>query len=117
MQETNYPEYYEQLRKLMGQLGRAIPKTMSGFQQLHSEAIRDGALSTKVKELISLGIAITVRCDGCIAYHVHDALEAGASYEEVLETIGVAVMMGGGPATVYGAQALEALEQFQKARA
>lgn len=62
--------------------------------------------------MIALGIAITVRCDGCIAYHVHDSLQAGSSSEEILETIGVAVMMGGGPSVVYGCEAMEALDQF-----
>jgi alkylhydroperoxidase/carboxymuconolactone decarboxylase family protein YurZ len=52
-------------------------------------------------------------CDGCIAYHVHDALKAGASRKELLETIGVAIMMGGGPALMYGCAALEALDQFE----
>lgn len=56
---------------------------------------------------------MTVRCDGCVAYHVHDALEAGASRDEIVEVIGVAVLMGGGPAVVYGSEALEAVEQFQ----
>jgi AhpD family alkylhydroperoxidase len=73
----------------------------------------EGALSTKVKELIALAIAITVRCDGCIAYHVHDARKAGATRQELVETIGVAVMMGGGPSVMYGAEALEALNQFE----
>jgi alkylhydroperoxidase/carboxymuconolactone decarboxylase family protein YurZ len=52
-------------------------------------------------------------CDGCIAFHTHDALRAGATPQEVLEALGIAVLMGGGPAAVYGWQALEALEQFQ----
>ena len=59
-----------------------------------------------------MGIAITVRCDGCIAFHVHDALKSGATPNEIVETIGVAVLMGGGPAVVYGCEALEALQQF-----
>ncbi|BAS27730.1 carboxymuconolactone decarboxylase family protein [Limnochorda pilosa] len=63
-------------------------------------------------ELMSLAIAIVVHCEGCIACHVHDALDHGASREEVAETVGVAVMMGGGPSVVYGSLALEALEQF-----
>ena len=58
-------------------------------------------------------IGIAVHCEGCITYHVHDALRAGASSQEVAETVGVAVMMGGGPSVVYGAEALEALAQFQ----
>jgi AhpD family alkylhydroperoxidase len=111
--EKRYPEYYEHLRGLMGKLGEDLPGPMSGFGQMHHKAVADGALSAKVKELIALGIAITVRCDGCISYHVHDAIVAGAERAEILETIGVAVLMGGGPSAVYGAEALEALEQFE----
>ena len=57
-------------------------------------------------------MAIALRCDGCITLHVGDAINAGASSEEILETIGVAVLMGGNPAVVYGCEAMEALEQF-----
>ncbi len=52
-----------------------------------------------------------------IAYHVHDALRAGATRQEIVETIGVAMMMGGGPATMYGCHAFEALDQFETERA
>ena len=108
-----YPEHYEHIQSLMGKLGQEIPGTMGGFGRLHKAAVADGVLSTEVKELIALGIAITVRCDGCIAYHVHDALQAGATREEIYETIGVAILMGGGPSIMYGCEALEALEQFE----
>lgn len=108
----NYPEYYEHLKQLIGKLGGEIPGPMGGFGRLHQSAIADGVLSAKVKELIALGIAITIRCDGCIAFHVHDALQAGANRKEITETISVAVLMGGGPSVVYGGEALEALEQF-----
>jgi AhpD family alkylhydroperoxidase len=107
-----YPEYYEHIRGLVGQLGSEIPGTMTGFTQLHKEAVQPGALSTKCKELIALAIAVVVRCDGCISYHVHDALATGATRKEITEAIGVAVMMGGGPSLMYGAEALEALDQF-----
>ncbi|UCA55629.1 MULTISPECIES: carboxymuconolactone decarboxylase family protein [Aequorivita] len=100
------------LVELMDKLGVQIQETMQGFGQLHKASIAEGALTSKTKELIALGIAITVRCDGCIAYHVHDALEAGAKKEEITETIGVAILMGGGPSVVYGCEALEALTQF-----
>ncbi len=61
-----------------------------------------------------MAIGISVRCDGCIASHVRAALGAGATREEILDTIGVAVFMGGGPATVYGAEALQAVEEFEQ---
>lgn len=110
----NYPQYYQQLQQLMGKLSQELPAPMAGFGQLHQGAMANGSLSTKTKELIALGIAITVRCDGCISYHVHDALQAGATNEEIIETIGVAVLMGGGPAAIYGSEALEALKQFEQ---
>jgi AhpD family alkylhydroperoxidase len=117
MATNNYPDYREKLNNLVAQLRDEIPDTMKGFGSLHSAATKKGALDAKMKELIALGIAISVRCEGCIAYHVHDAIEAGASRDEIMETIGVAVLMGGGPALMYGAEALEALDQFEAVRA
>lgn len=108
-----YPEKYHRLQSLAGKLATEISGPMKGFAQLHQQALVDGALSKKVKELMALAISITTPCAGCISYHVHDALKAGATHGEVLETIGVAVMMGGGPGLVYGCEALEALTQFE----
>ena len=64
------------------------------------------------KELIAFAISIAGRCDGCVAYHAKKAAEAGATREEILETIGVAVQMGGGPSMVYGGEALRAYDSF-----
>lgn len=111
----NYPQYFEKLQKGMGQFGGDHPQVMSAFMQLHKGSLVDGALNNKTKELIALAIAITVRCDGCISFHVHDALKAGVTRAEIVEAVGVAVLMGGGPAVVYGCEALEALDQFEKA--
>lgn len=111
----SYPDTYAHLQELMGRLGAAAPEVMGGFAALHAAGTRDGALSTQTKELIALAIGIAVHCDGCIAYHVHDAMRAGATRGEIVETIGVAVMMGGGPSVVYGCDALEAVEQFERA--
>lgn len=111
--KKNYPEYYRYLRDLTAGLSTRLPRPMEGFAALHSGALAEGALDTRTKELIALGIAIAVRCDGCIAYHVHDAIAAGATREQIVETIGVSVLMGGGPALMYGAEALEALNQFE----
>jgi AhpD family alkylhydroperoxidase len=108
----DYSKNYNDLTKLMDEMGAKIPSVITSFNDLHIASIKDGALSTKTKELIALGIAITVRCDGCIAFHVKDALKSGATSEEIMETIGVAILMGGGPSVVYGCEAMEALGQF-----
>ncbi len=113
MSEQNHPRARQHLGTLLHKLTKELPEPLAGFSQLHKGAMSDGVLSTPTKELIALGIAICVNCDGCIAWHVHDALRAGATRPEVLETIGVALMMGGGPAAIYGCEALEALEQFE----
>jgi AhpD family alkylhydroperoxidase len=117
MAEKHFPEYYHHLRGLLGKLGKELPGPMGGFAQLHKQAGADGALAAKIKELIALAIAVAVRCDGCIAFHTHDALKAGASRPEILEALGVAILMGGGPSVMYACEALEALEQFQAASA
>ena len=110
----NFPEHYKELSSWMEKLGVAIPEVMQGFGALHQASLKSGALDGKTKELIALGIAITVRCDGCICYHVHDAMKAGASNEEIAETISVAILMGGGPSVVYGIEAFQALSQYQE---
>ncbi|MBS3770879.1 MAG: carboxymuconolactone decarboxylase family protein [Bacteroidales bacterium] len=61
---------------------------------------------------MALAIGITSRCEGCIACHVQDAIKAGATHEEIVETIGVAVLMGGGPSIVYGDKAYKAMQEM-----
>ena len=109
---VDYIALREDLEQGLGQLGRELPGPMSGFARLHRKATADGALTSSVKEMMALAISIVVGCDGCIAYHVHDAIEAGASREELLEAIGVAILMGGGPGSIYAIHALEAVDQF-----
>lgn len=117
MSPVDHVAEHERLRGLMQDLAREAPGPFSGFARAHASAVTDGALGPHVKELMALAVAICTHCEGCIAFHVHDALQAGATHEQVTETIGVAIMMGGGPAAVYGADALEALRQFETARA
>jgi AhpD family alkylhydroperoxidase len=109
---TNYVEYHQHLEERLAQLGRELPGPMTGFARLHKKAMEDGALSHKVKEMLALAISIVVGCEGCIAYHVHDAMEAGATRPELLEAVGVGLLMGGGPGSIYDAHALDAIEQF-----
>lgn len=87
-------------------LSQSCPEVMKNFGALHGEAIKDGALSKKDKELIALGIAIAVRCEGCILAHVKASLSFGANFEEISEVVDTAILMGGGPSTVYGGHAL-----------
>lgn len=109
----NYPQRLRELKSGVTALANESPAALKGFGALHDASVEAGALDTKTKELIALAAGIVVHCEGCIAFHVHDALDAGASRQEIIETIGVAVMMGGGPALMYGCDAYEALKQFE----
>jgi len=88
------------------------PDTAKGFTALHHAAMAEGDLDVKTKELIALGIGIAKQCIDCIGFHVIAAKKAGASREDITETISVAIMMGGGPSFMYGSKALEAYDQL-----
>lgn len=111
-------DHGRELLRELGGLGRElrtlIPGVYEGFGKFHEESFKDGALDRKTKELIAFGIAIAVRCDGCIASHARGAAMAGATENEVAEAIGVAMLMSGGPGTVYGPRALAAFRDFEK---
>ena len=111
MKET-YPETHKRIQRLSAKLARDLRSPMTAFAQLNGVTTAPGALNAKTKQLIALGISISSRCEGCIAYHVHDAIRAGATRGEILEALGVSIMMGGGPAVVYACEALDAMNQF-----
>jgi AhpD family alkylhydroperoxidase len=104
---------HTELQQGLRSLYSALPGTMVGFNTMHTRTVEGGALPRVTKELMALAIGIAVHCEGCIAFHVHDAIQAGASRAEIEETIGVAIMMGGGPALVYATDAMTALDQFE----
>ena len=107
-------EFLEKTLERIGNYGKANPELMGAFSKLHHIGTKQGALSTKDKELIALGISISTKCEGCIAMHTSNALENGATDNEIIETIGTAIYMGGGPAVVYGAKAFEILKAFEE---
>jgi AhpD family alkylhydroperoxidase len=110
--ETNWVELADKLTASMKECHSGQPDVFKAFGTLAKAANVPGALDTKTKELIALAIGIAIRCDGCIAFHARSCVKYGATREEIMEMISVAVYMGGGPSTVYGARALEAFDQF-----
>ena len=109
---TDHKAYAKEVDGRAAALFKAAPDTMRAYRGLMEAVNKDGALDSKTKELMALAIAIATRCEGCINYHTREAIKKGANREEAVETISIAVEMGGGPATVYGALALEAFDQL-----
>lgn len=108
----NWPETTKKLTGGLRNLRGGAPEVMKAFAGLAQAALASNALDTKTKELIALGIAVAVRCDDCIAFHVKAALEQGATREEISETLGMAIYMGAGPSAMYASHALAAVDQF-----
>lgn len=106
----DWTDFLDETNAELAELRRTIPDTAAGFSQLAKAAGKAGALDPKTKELIALGIGIAARCDGCIGFHVKALVRLGATREEVAETVGMTVYMGGGPSLMYGAKALAAYD-------
>lgn len=109
---SHYTELISDLSIHLNQLRADLPEVMQKFKELNQAAAQEGALSTKTKELIALGIAVAARCPGCIGFHSKALVKLGASLKEVEETLAMAIYMGGGPSVMYAAEALKAFKEF-----
>ncbi len=109
---TDYVAALKTIREEQKFLGNEAKEVGQAMHGVFSAVVKDGAIDKKSKELIALGIAIAVRCEGCILTHVAALLRFGATLEEIAETVEVAVLMGGGPSVTYGGKAIAAAKQF-----
>lgn len=110
--DTPYVDKLTNINKQLSKLADTQSKAMRGFTSLRIAAAAKGELDQKVKELIALSIAVADQCDGCIAFHVDDAMREGATRGEIEEALMVAVSMGGGPALVYATHAMDAYDEL-----
>lgn len=108
----DWKEYSALNKNNITKLAKGNPELMRGLRELGKAEEAKGALSLKTRELISLAVAATTRCDGCIAVHAEAAAKAGASRNELLETLAVAVSLNAGAALVYSGRILDAFDQF-----
>ena len=108
----NWPETTQVLSSKLKNLRGGAPEVMKAFSSLAQTALTPKALDVKTKELIALAIGIAVRCDDCVAFHVKAAIQAGATRDEIMETLGMAIYLGAGPSAMYASHALDAYTQF-----
>lgn len=113
---TDWAALTKDLSAMLREMRGGAPDVMKGFSGMAQAALRAHALDTKTKELIALAIGIAVRCDDCIAFHAKAAVDQGASREEILETLAMAIYMGAGPSVMYAAHALAAYKQFEDSK-
>lgn len=105
----DWNEYQKQIGATVSELMKISPDTARGYQTLSAANSKTSKLGEKTRQLISLAVAVTTRCDGCMVIHTEAALKAGATKEEISEALGVAVAMNAGAALVYSTRVLDAV--------
>ena len=100
--------YRQQLVETIGKIAQLSPDTVRGYSVLGAASSKTKHLDAKIRELIALAVAVTLRCDGCITVHTDAAKKQGASQEEIAEALGVAVSVNAGAALVYSARVMDA---------
>jgi len=115
MSTSSYSDRVAQRRAGIGKFAKQQPDVMRAFRELNRAGGEARSLDAKTKELISLSIAVALRCDDCIGFHAQACLNAGATPEEISDALGVAIVMGGGPALMYASHAMDAVAEFSAA--
>ena len=113
--KKDYKTTTEELYSNVLLLGEALPDVMGSFHQTMAHAWKDGAVSKKNKELIATALAVAAGCEGCIGVHTQSLVKSGVTRQELVEVLGVAVCMGGGPAVMQAGEALKSFDQFAAA--
>lgn len=83
------------------------PESFAALSNLAKVVMKDGALSAQTKELMAIALSIAANCEPCVKIHTRRALQLGASAAQISETVGVAVLMLGGPADVWPVEIIE----------
>lgn len=112
MAQEAVKERVDEFFTYMAQFGQKYPEVAQNFMGLVGSIMQDGAVTSKDKELIALGIAVGLRCVPCIYAHTQACLRMGATAEEILEAACVAVQMSGGPGMAHIVEVMKALEAF-----
>jgi AhpD family alkylhydroperoxidase len=110
----DWPTMASELSGAIKEVRLGTPEVMKAFSAMAQAATKGGAVDAKTKELIAIAIAVAIRCDGCVAFHAQAAAKLGATREEIMEVMGMALYMGAGPSLMYAAQAVEAYAGFAR---
>jgi AhpD family alkylhydroperoxidase len=108
----NSKEKLNSVNETLKRLGRANPEAMKGFQKFMQKVKGKGTLSTKMKNLIGVAVAVSRQCEYCVPFYVSQALESGATEDEIIESTLVAGLLGGGPAIMFAKRVFDALEDL-----
>lgn len=112
----DWNEYHEQIKKRNAQIGRDSSDIIRGYRMMSAAGNNANLLGAKTRELIAIAVAVTLHCDGCIVVHTEAALKAGATEEEIVEALGVAITVNAGSALIYSGRVLDAAQTLSSAK-
>lgn len=112
MSHLSYKTLTQDLNQALATFRSEQPETLTGFSAMSKAALKTGTVTAETKELMALAIGVAGHCDGCIGFHVKALCRMGVAREAFMETLAVAVYMGGGPSLMYAGQAVRAWEEF-----
>jgi AhpD family alkylhydroperoxidase len=108
MSMHDWNTYRQQVVAGVGEIAKLSPETVKGYAALSGAGAKTGIFDAKIRELIALAVAVSLRCDGCITVHAAEARKQGATKEEIAEALGVAISVNAGAALVYSTRTLDA---------
>jgi len=112
MSHLSYKTLTQELNQALATFRKEHPEPLTGFSAMSKAALKGGTLTAEIKELMALAIGVAGHCDGCIGFHVKTLCNMDVGREAFMETLAVAVYMGGGPSLMYAGQAVRAWEEF-----
>lgn len=104
----DWNEYQQQIAASTAQIGRVNREILKGYRGLSEAGNTTNLLGGKMRELIALAVAVTRQCDGCIAVHTDAAVREGATREEIVEALGVAIAVNAGAAVIFSSRVMDA---------
>lgn len=112
----SYIEKINDMRNELRAMNKAIPEATKGFGVLSKAVKENGPLDVKQKEFIALGMAVVLRCEPCIMFHVEALMKAGGTREELGDVLAMAIQMGGGPGVMYAGHAMACWDELATAQ-
>ena len=106
----DWNEYQKQIAVNNAQIGRINHEILKGYRALSQAGNFTNLLGAKVRELIALAVAVTRQCDGCIVTHTDAAIKEGATKEEIVEALAVAVAVNAGAALIFSSRVMDAFD-------
>ena len=105
-------EFYTETGKYRDKFDQGLPGAMTAYSAFRKEVYQNGALSLKTKRLIALAAGFQAGCARCIQGQTKDAVAAGATKDEVLEAVSVAIVMGGTAVSAETWRVVKVLEEL-----